>query len=202
MSVLGLILARGGSKRVPMKNLRPLGGKPLIVWTIEAARKSLELSRIIVSTDNNEIRSVSMAAGADVIMRPAALATDEMSSYPPIIHALGSIDEQYAWLCLLQPTSPFREARDIDECVMRAQVAASFSRMPACVSVEHGKSVPNGATYVARTKWLRRRLAEGDTHPFDAPEIDRYYMTKQRSLDIDTEEDFAAAEAFVNKAAA
>ena len=87
--VLGLIPARGGSKRLPGKNLRPFQGKPLIGWTIEAALKSTTIDSVAVSTDNKEIERVSIALGSEkIISRPAKLASDHASSMDVLFHAL------------------------------------------------------------------------------------------------------------------
>lgn len=112
MRILALITARGGSKRLPGKNIRLLGGKPLIVWTIDVAKNIPELCEILVSTDDPSIAAVCTEAGASVPwLRPAELATDFASSVDVALHALdwyetenGKVDG----LLLLQPTSPFR----------------------------------------------------------------------------------------------
>lgn len=119
--VLGLIPARGGSKGVPRKNIRLLGGKPLIQWTIDAARASKYLSRLIVSTDDQEIAELAQSGGAEVpFLRPAELAEDETPMLPVVQHAVHALDEpaeNYDAICLLQPTNPFRTAGDIDGCI-------------------------------------------------------------------------------------
>lgn len=118
-AILGLIPARGGSKGVARKNVRPLGAVPLIGWTISAALGSRSLASVVVSTDDHEIAEVARTAGARVpFMRPTELATDQTPTLPVIRHALGALEalgERYDAVCLLQPTSPFRTSRDIDE---------------------------------------------------------------------------------------
>ncbi len=112
MRILALITARGGSKRLPGKNIRVLGGKPLIVWSIDVAQDIAEICDILVSTDDSAIAAVCTATGALVPwLRPAALATDTASSVDVVLHALdwyeaekGKVDG----VLLLQPTSPFR----------------------------------------------------------------------------------------------
>ena len=112
MRILALITARGGSKRLPGKNIRVLGGKPLIVWSIDVAKDIPEICEILVSTDDPAIATVCKEAGANVPwLRPAELATDTASSVDVALHALdwyeaenGAVDG----LLLLQPTSPFR----------------------------------------------------------------------------------------------
>lgn len=120
---LGLILARGGSKRIPRKNLRPLGGKPLINWTVEAALAATSLDRVILSTDDAEIAATAATAGCEIpFMRPAALATDTATSADVVRHALAAIDATatFGRLVLLQPTSPLRAPEDIDGAVALA----------------------------------------------------------------------------------
>ena len=197
MTVLGLVLARGGSKRVPRKNLRSLGGKPLIGWTIMAARYARLIDRLVVSSDDDEILDVAKRWKAEPLKRPVELATDGITSYPAMLHALDTVGA-FDWLCLLQPTSPFRSVGDIDKCLIWAGLCGK----PAIVSVEMGKTVPNGAIYVCRPDWLRTALAEGVELPFDMPGLAKFPMPAERSIDIDTEEDFERAEAMVKEKAA
>lgn len=117
MKILALITARGGSKRLPGKNIRVLGGKPLIAWSIDAARGISEICDILVSTDDPAIAVVCTEAGAYVPwLRPTWLATDTASSVDVALHALdwyeaekGAVDG----LLLLQPTSPFRTQKTV-----------------------------------------------------------------------------------------
>ena len=112
MRILALIAARGGSKRVPGKNSRLLGGKPLIVWSIDAARSVPEICDILVSTDDAGIADIARRAGACVPwLRPAELSTDTASSVEVSLHALDWYEAAHGrvdGLLLLQPTSPFR----------------------------------------------------------------------------------------------
>jgi CMP-N-acetylneuraminic acid synthetase len=121
-TVLGVIPARGGSKSIPRKNLVPLAGKPLIAYTIEAAKRSARLDRWIVSTDSEEIATVSRAVGAQVpFLRPAELAADTVLSLPVMQHALRALERMdgrpYDIAVMLQPTCPFRSAADIDAAI-------------------------------------------------------------------------------------
>jgi len=113
LRVLALIPARGGSKRVPGKNLRPIGGKPLIKWTIDLALELKDICEVMVSTDDSEISRVAIDSGAMVPwLRPDFLATDEAKSIDVVIHALDWYEthfEKVDGLLLLQPTSPFRK---------------------------------------------------------------------------------------------
>lgn len=121
MKVLGLIPARGQSKGVPRKNLRLLGGKPLIQWTIDAALSARVLDSVVVSTEDECIRETARAAGAlTPFLRPHELAADDTPMVPVVLHALDAltgIGEFYDVVCLLQPTSPFRPMGFIDRAV-------------------------------------------------------------------------------------
>jgi CMP-N,N'-diacetyllegionaminic acid synthase len=121
LRVLGIIPARGGSKGIPRKNIKLLGGKPVIQYTIESAKKSQFLTEIFVSTDDQEIAEISESAGINVpFLRPSNLALDITSTIDVIKHVLDEFDKngkQYDAICLLQPTSPFRELGFIDKCI-------------------------------------------------------------------------------------
>ena len=112
MRILALIPARGGSKRLPGKNIRLLGGKPLINWTIEVAQGIPEICEILVSTDDPKIALIAKEAGANVPwLRPEVLATDQATSVDVALHALNWYEAENGvvdGLLLLQPTSPFR----------------------------------------------------------------------------------------------
>lgn len=119
--VLAVIPARGGSKGVPGKNVRRLAGKPLIVWTIEAALRARTIERVVVSTDDDEIAAVAGDAGAETVRRPAELALDTSPTEPALLHVLDELEAREGYrpaaLCLLQCTSPLRGADIIDRCV-------------------------------------------------------------------------------------
>ncbi|MDQ3069603.1 MAG: acylneuraminate cytidylyltransferase family protein [Acidobacteriota bacterium] len=117
MSTLAVIPARGGSKGVPRKNVRPLAGVPLIAHTIRHAREASEIDRVIVSTDDDEIAAVATGAGAEVVRRPAAIAGDKAPSEAALLHVLETVrvggyvpDE----VVFLQCTSPLRRQGDLD----------------------------------------------------------------------------------------
>jgi CMP-N,N'-diacetyllegionaminic acid synthase len=216
--VLGVIPARGGSKGVPGKNIRLVAGKPLIALSIEQARNSLYIDRTVVSSDDQQIISVARQWGGDVpFVRPAELATDEAPGMAPVLHALEQIPG-YDYVVLLQPTSPLRLIADIDGCIQLCVSAGA----PACVSVTPVTESPywmfavdagsrlrsllglssvgsrrqdlpqaysiNGAVYVARVDWLRK------TGTFIAEETLGYVMPRERSIDLDTEQDLEAIE--------
>lgn len=139
MSTFALIPARGGSKGIPRKNIKPIAGKPLIAWTIEAALRSRHLDAVVVSTEDEEIAEVSRRHGAQVpFMRPHALAQDGSPGIDPVLHALDQLPEHDAVL-LLQPTSPLRRTSDIDACL---ELAARGGH-PSVVSVTEADAHPN-----------------------------------------------------------
>ena len=122
MKVLFLITARGGSKGVPGKNIKMLGGMPLIAYKIIAAKKCQYENRIIVSTDDDDIADVAKKYGAEVpFMRPKALATDSASSMDVVLHAMNWViensRERYDYVCLLEPSSPFASYKDLNEAL-------------------------------------------------------------------------------------
>jgi CMP-N,N'-diacetyllegionaminic acid synthase len=115
-SVLAVIPARAGSKRVAGKNIRPLGGKPLLGYTIEAAISAGLQEQLVVSTESAEIAEVARHFGAGVVDRPAELAVDEASTESVLLHAIDSLaggGQRYTWVMTLPPTSPFRGANTI-----------------------------------------------------------------------------------------
>ena len=118
---LALVPARGGSRRLPRKNLLPLAGRPLIAWTLEAALAARHLDRVVVSTDDPEIAGVARRYGAEVpFLRPPELATDTASGEAVILHAVETLEargEGADYLVVLQPTSPLRTAQDIDGAI-------------------------------------------------------------------------------------
>lgn len=113
--ILAVIPARGGSKGIPRKNIKPIAGKPLIAWTIEAAKGSKLIDRCIVSTEDDEIARVAKGLGALVLHRPAELSTDEADTLDVLKHALEAFPCDT--LVLLQPTSPVRKPGLIDACI-------------------------------------------------------------------------------------
>jgi len=117
---LAIIPARGGSKGLPRKNILPLLGKPLIGWTIEQAKKSKYLDRIIVSTEDEEIMVMSKSFGAEVLQRPKDLAQDNTPTSDVIIHVIETLEKEgykYDFIVLLEPTSPLRKDDDIDNAI-------------------------------------------------------------------------------------
>lgn len=120
MSTLAVIPVRGGSKGIPRKNLQDVGGKPLVVWTIEQALAAVHDVRVVVSTEDAEIADVARAAGAEVIDRPAELAQDTTATEPVILHAMDTLAAQGyepQQVMLLQATSPVRRPGTIDRAI-------------------------------------------------------------------------------------
>ena len=114
-TVLAVIPARGGSKRLHRKNVLSLAGKSLIIWTIEAAIKSKYIDKIIVSSEDKEILKISLEAGAEIIKRPQELATDEASTFSVVNDVISRMESQFDYVTLLQPTSPLRNNEHVDE---------------------------------------------------------------------------------------
>jgi CMP-N,N'-diacetyllegionaminic acid synthase len=208
MTLLALIPARGGSKGIPRKNIRPFCGKPLLQWSIDVALAAPSVDRIVVSTDDPEIAAVALAGGAEVpFLRPAELASDTASGTAPVLHALEQLPEVCDVL-LLQPTSPLRLVDDVEAIVAlrrqaRREAAVSVtpsSKHPAWMfalspqqqlepllpSEEAGcrQQLPpayalNGALYLASREFLERE------HSFLTADTLGYVMPLERSVDID-----------------
>jgi CMP-N,N'-diacetyllegionaminic acid synthase len=161
--VLGVIPARGGSKGVPRKNVRPVCGKPLIAYSIESALAARDvLDRIVVSTDDEEIAAVARQYGADVpFMRPADIAGDRVPMVPVLQHAVRFAEQdegrRYDWVCLMQPTEPFRTADDI-------RAALDLGRQGGCDSVISVVQV------FAVHPMLMKRIDNGQLLPWSVPE--------------------------------
>ena len=122
--ILAVVPARGGSKGLPGKNIRPLQGKPLICWTLDSARRSLYIDKVFVSTDSAEIADVCNNYGVDVpALRPLALAQDSTPSVDVMLYTLDLLEKQgekYDYLLLLEPTSPLRDNGDLDNIIKLA----------------------------------------------------------------------------------
>lgn len=228
MSVIAVIPARGGSKTVARKNLKPLAGKPLVAWTIEAAKAAREVDRVLVSTEDEEIAAVARQAGAEVpFLRPAALAGDDVHSVMTVLHALDWLEKEEGRLpeavAMLLPTSPLRQAADLDRAVALWRSAGAPSVISVCAAgspfgslrwLRDGRLVPlddganrnfqrqdvetlyavNGSIYVAASAALREQGTFHMTGALGSP------MSKRCSIDINTLEDFAIAEALVSLA--
>jgi N-acylneuraminate cytidylyltransferase len=222
---LVIIPARGGSKGVPGKNIRPLNGKPLIHYTIEAAREVFPAGQILVSTDDPAIRTVAEQTGLKVpFLRPAELATDTAGSQEVLLHALGYAEAAgYTadTVVLLQPTSPFRTATHI-----RAALQLYRDELEMVVGVKETRSNPyyvlfeeNAEGYLEKSKksnFTRRQdcpkvweingalyiirvaaLRNGPIGSFER--VLKYEMDEWSSHDIDTPFDWDMAELMIKK---
>lgn len=173
MNVLGLIPARGGSKGIPRKNIADLGGKPLIAWTIAAALQTPGLSRIVVSTDDDEIAGIARQWGAEVpFLRPVDIASDGAAALPVITHAVEHLARHDGWqadaVAYLQPTSPFRRSADIAAALELLGDAATET-VVSVVRVPHNMQ-PNS---------LMRLAADGSL-VFAAPPTERKFRRQDK----------------------
>lgn len=184
MKTLYLIPARGGSERLPGKNLRLLGGKVLLHYSIDIARKLADDCHICVSTDSEKIRMSAEAAGLCVpFMRPADLATREATSESVILHALqwhGNHDQYYDRVVLLQPTSPFRLTKHITEALQLCT-----DEVDLVVSVDE-QGQRNGSIYVYNVRTFYTKNW--------ADKIIEYPMPYLYSIDINYGRDLFLAE--------
>jgi len=209
-TVLAIVPARGGSKRLPRKNVLHLHGKPLIVWTIEAGLKSKYIDKVVVSSEDSEVLEIARNSNAETIERPIALASDDVSSFDVVEHALNSIQTGVDILVLLQPTSPLRTEMHIDQALSlmmnrkaNAIVSVSAAEHPPLwsntlpdddnmesfldkrVANARSQDLPkffrvNGALYICRTNYL---LDEKSF--FLKTNILAYRMSRDTSIDID-----------------
>jgi len=143
-TILGLIPARGGSKGLPQKNIRPLLGKPLVGWTVEQGLGSKYLDKLIVSTDDVKIAEISRNYGAEVpFLRPKELAKDNSPTIEVILHALNLLEKNgknFDYLALLEPTSPLRKKDDIDNGIKKLinnEISADSVVSVGAIALEH-----------------------------------------------------------------
>jgi len=139
MKAVGIIPARGGSKGILKKNIKLLRGKPLIQYTIEAALAS-KISRVIVSTDDEEIASVAKKCGAEVLMRPVELAQDHTPTLPVLQDVVARLNEAFDFVLTLQPTSPLRTSSHINEALELIYGDDSADSLVSVVKVPHNCS--------------------------------------------------------------
>lgn len=224
--VVALIPARAGSKSVKLKNLKMLGGKPLLHWPIDVARATAAIDRIIVSTDGESIAAEARKAGAEVSMRPASLADDTALAADVVRHhirELRAAGETARYMVLLEPTAPFRLPHDIGACLemieqRKFDSVATFTE--AQLHPHRAWKIENGRpdNFIAgAVPWLpRQRLPAAymlngcvycfvmDTFPINGPAVlfgrsGAVLMERQRSLDIDDELDFLVADALLDR---
>lgn len=225
--VLGLIPARGGSKGVPRKNLRPLGGVPLVVRSIQTGLGCRSITDLCVSTDDEEIASVSSDAGAKVpFLRPAELATDEAPTLPTMQHALAEMEkltgQTYDYLVLLEPTSPFRTENDVEGALSALRDSDADSIVGVTQLASHhpifAKKIEDGVLVpfvMPEPEGTRRQDAKppaycrnGAIYVFRTERTTRrgrlygdkvlpWVMPDERSVNIDREVDFLVAEGLI-----
>jgi pseudaminic acid cytidylyltransferase len=215
MRCVALIPARGGSKRLPRKNILPFRGRPMIAWTIEAATRSDLFERIVVSTDDDEIAGLAEEAGAEVLLRPSALGADNVPLLRVAEHALTTFGDACEAFCLLMPNCPLRQAFDV--CASFALFSGRGDGASVMSVFGYGWSPPSWAlrqhgSYLTRIdpdesrtgtrdglwcpsgaiRWQRSAvfLGEPDWYPQKLVGFD---MPWHRALDIDTREDYDAA---------
>jgi len=205
--ILMVIPARGGSKRLPRKNVLPLAGKPLICWTIEVALEAGLDARVLVTSDDEEILAVARqyeSKGVIVLKRADELATDTATTVDALVDAV-AVERLAGYspdtIVLLQPTSPLRTSKDICDAV---ELFASDKNRATVVSVcevdlsgkrsqDYGKEYRlNGAVYVAKTDILM------DGKTLFTKCLRAFVMPRYRSLDIDEEVDFKVCESVFN----
>jgi len=220
---LAIIPARGGSKRLPKKNILDLAGKPLIVWSIAAGLKSKYIDDVIVSSDDENILNIAKQYGSKIIRRPDELASDTATSFDVVEHTVKNT-QIYDYIIVLQPTSPLRDTHHIDEAIellenKNADAIVSVTEMNHsplwsntlpedgsmekfllkelrnCRSQDLDKYYRlNGAIYICKTQ----RLLE-DKSLFLEDKVFAYKMNQECSVDIDEDIDFKLAELLIGK---
>lgn len=221
--VLGVIPARGASKRLPRKNILPLSGKPLIYWSIKSALECDYIDRLIVSTEDPEIASISELYGAEIpFLRPDTLATDEVTTIEVITHLLNKLrkkEEYYDYIVLLQPTSPLRNSNHIKSALEKIIERKANAIVSVCEAEHH----PFWCNTLPEDKSMDNFLRK-DLHNLRSQDLPTYYrlngaiyicrsntlllentflpskgcsafiMSQKSSIDIDTQEDFMLAQ--------
>ncbi|MBU2511647.1 acylneuraminate cytidylyltransferase family protein [bacterium] len=220
---LGIIPARSGSKGVKLKNIRPISGKPLINYTIEAALRSELLNEFVVSTDSEKIRQIALSAGAKVpFLRPKELAEDHSTTIEVVWHVLDWYKEheqkEFDYFVILQPTTPLRESSDIDNCIkMIGQDSLSNSLISCCDATHvhpttmYIKQMNHLSLYDKSAKMMRRQdfepvylrngavyITRVDYFKKENRFVDEnplgYIMPRDRSVNIDEEFDLKVVE--------
>lgn len=220
---LAIIPARGGSKRLPRKNVLELNNKPLIAWTIEAALKSKYIDNVIVSSDDKDILNISQNYGANIMSRPEEYASDTATITEVINHVLDRV-AGYDFIVLLQPTSPLRTEQHIDsaiELLARKNADAIVSVCEAEHSPLWSNVIPNNDSLSGflRPDVINKQSQELETYYrlngaiyicsvnrfitdqllMFKDQIFAYKMEQQDSVDIDTPMDFLVAELLLNR---
>lgn len=224
--VLAVIPARGGSKGLPRKNILPLCGRPMIAYTIEAALSVSAVDRVVVSTESEEIANISVEYGAQVpFLRPKELAEDHTPGVDPILYTHETFEktekEEYEYILLLQPTSPLRTKKHIEEAIeIFLRSKESFDSLVSVVPLEHPiewnrRIGPQGKledfiSYSKQEIYARQKteelyrlngavyIAKKDVlykaRSFETERTLAYVMDRRSSVDIDRIEDFEYAE--------
>lgn len=226
--VLAVITARGGSKGLPGKNVKLLGGKPLIAYSIDAAKKSKLITHTIVSTDDPEIAAAATAAGGDVpFIRPPELARDTTPHAPVMQHAIAFMEHKlgvvFDYIVTLQPTSPFRAADDLDGTIQKlidtgADSAVSVVEveahehpikmkklegdrvLPYCIEEKEGVRRQDLPPCYRRSAavYVVKRDIVMNENKMFGDHIVGYVVPRERSIDIDTPRDWLMAEYLYN----
>jgi len=225
--VLYLILARAGSKGVPGKNIRSLGGKPLFVYRIEAAKKSKFPADIVISTDSPEYAELAQAWGAEApFLRPEFLSNDQAKSVDAISHAVEFLKKQgreYSYICLIEPTSPFTKIEWVDEAIEKMKSIGAGSLVACKYTSPHPAFIQNESSVLDKVGAFIGQSAttnRQELHPQITPSGNFYILTpkflsEQKSLysadtlafmipepyclEIDREIDFVWAEFLLEK---
>lgn len=220
---LAIIPARGGSKRIPRKNVLPLGGKPLVAYSIEHARKSKLVDRVIVSTDDNAVAGISGKYGAEVIKRPLKISNDTATSESALIHVLNHLEKKEGYcpdiVVFLQCTSPLRNVCDIDNAIKiflkaKADSLLSVVKFDKYIwQVKKGKVSPINYDY--KKRWREQdfppQYQENGSIYIFKPEVLRKYnnrlggkiaiyeMEELSFIQIDSRKDIELFECILNK---
>jgi CMP-N-acetylneuraminic acid synthetase len=219
-TVIAVIPARGGSKGIPKKNIKPLAGKPLIAYAIDAAKAAMTVQRVIVSTDDPAIGQVAQEWGAEIVWRPAELSGDFSSSEAALLHVLEQIQATEGvlpdLLVFLQCTSPFTAAEDIDGTVKAliaqgAQTALAVTHFHYFVWEEQPDGNMVGVNHDKEVRLMRQQrtpqyLETGAVYVMETRgflerkhrffgKTAMHVIPTERVLEIDEPEDFALAEA-------
>ncbi len=224
--VLAIIPARGGSKRLPRKNVLALQGKPLIAWSIDAGLNSRFVDRVVVSTDSHEIAEISRQYGADVpFMRPLNIAGDTATTNSVILHMINTLNsiEQFDIVVILQPTSPLRMSTDIDDALEMVETKQAEGVVSVC-ECEHSPYWSNTLPSDGNMgRFIREDLSDkrsqdlpicyrlnGAVYAFTvssiienkglsySSQVYSFIMPAHRSIDIDNALDFKLAEFLIN----
>lgn len=224
MNIVSIITARGGSKGIPRKNIKPLNGKPVIAYSIESSTSNNLIENTFVTTEDAEIVEISKKFNAKIIPRPDELARDESTSVDVLLHALDYLEENYSlpdFFVLLQPTSPLRSSEDITNAIKLFNENDCNGLVSVCVqdhgamlnlSIDEGylKNVTDKKHFQVRRQDLPQLYSPNGAIYITTPESMRksktffpektipYIMPQERSVDLDSEFDFKFAEFLLN----